>query len=199
MFQREVSSMNKRGGVSISWHGRCALFVCLCMLSAFSVAISAQTASSGLVTGQVTDPSGAAVPGATVTLVAAKTSVLLTATTDSDGRYVFSSVEPGDYTVRVSRAGFQTAVVGGLHVEVLKSITANAKLTIGQPSETIEAKAAPRRSCPSPSRQRRNSALRPAAQTPHSIAPRAVRSELSPNEEPIRTMARHTNITTIPT
>ncbi|PYT80156.1 MAG: hypothetical protein DMG40_13410, partial [Acidobacteria bacterium] len=142
MFQREVSSMNKRGGVSISWHGRCVLFVCLCMLSAFSVAISAQTASSGLVTGQVTDPSGAAVPGATVTLVAAKTSVLLTATTDSDGRYVFSSVEPGDYTVRVSRAGFQTAVVGGLHVEVLKSITANAKLTIGQPSETIEVTAA---------------------------------------------------------
>jgi Carboxypeptidase regulatory-like domain len=142
MFQREVSSMKKRGGVSISWLGRCVLFVCFCMLSVSSVATSAQTASSGLVTGQVTDPSGAAVPGATVTLVAAKTSVSLTATTDSDGRYVFSSVEPGDYTVRVSRAGFQTAVVGGLHVEVLKSITANAKLTIGQPSETIEVTAA---------------------------------------------------------
>lgn len=114
----------------------------LCMLSLLSVGLHAQTASSGLVTGQVTDPSGAAVPGATVALVGTTTNNSLTATTDSDGRYVFSSVEPGDYTLRVSKAGFQRAVVGGLHVQVLTSSTVNARLEIGQASQTVEVTAA---------------------------------------------------------
>jgi hypothetical protein len=112
------------------------------VLGLLSVGTHAQTASSGLVTGQVTDPSGAAVAGATVTLVATKTSNSLTATTDSDGHYVFSSVEPGDYSLRVSKAGFQTFVIGGLHVEVMKSNTVNAQLTIGQTSQTVEVTAA---------------------------------------------------------
>jgi hypothetical protein len=142
MFGREVIPMKKSGAVSIRRYEFWVLLLCFCMLNLFSVALHAQTASSGLVTGQVTDPSGAAVPGAKVTLFAARTNISLVATTDSDGRYVFSSVEPGDYTVRVSKPGFQTAVIGGLHVEVLKSNTVNAQLTIGEASETVEVTAA---------------------------------------------------------
>jgi hypothetical protein len=128
----------KKSGVSIGWYEFWVLLLFFCVLSLFSVALRAQTASSGLVTGQVTDPSGAVVPGASITLIATKTNISLTATTDSDGRYVFSSVEPGDYTMRVSKAGFQAAVIGGFHVDVLRSNTVNAQLKIGQASQTVE-------------------------------------------------------------
>jgi Carboxypeptidase regulatory-like domain len=134
--------MKTRGGVSIHWRKIFCSSIFFCMLSLLSAGLRAQTASSGLVTGQVTDPSGAAVAGATVTLLATKTSSSLAATTDSDGRYVFSSVEPGDYNLRVSKAGFQSFVIGGLHVEVLKSSAVNAQLTIGQASQTVEVTAA---------------------------------------------------------
>lgn len=130
--------MKIRSGLFIRRHEFLVSLICFCMLSLLSVGLHAQTASSGLVTGQVTDPSGAAVVGATVTLVETKTNNSLTATTDSDGHYVFSSVEPGGYTLRVSKAGFQTAVIGGLRVEVLKSNTVNAQLQIGQSSQTVE-------------------------------------------------------------
>ena len=66
---------------------------------------AAQTA--GVILGQVKDPSGAAIPNATVTLTSVETGASRTATSGEDGAYRFNAVEPGHYNVKVEVAGLQ--------------------------------------------------------------------------------------------
>lgn len=61
-----------------------------------------------IITGQVTDPSGAVVPGATVTLRNVLTKETETATTNEEGRFQFSSVIAGKYSIEVALLGFGT-------------------------------------------------------------------------------------------
>jgi hypothetical protein len=105
------------------------------------VAAAAQSATSGAVSGVVSDPTGAVVPNATVTLTNQGTNISQTATTDSAGRYSFPSVDPGTYSVRFSGKGFHTTVVNSLQVVVAKSNTVDVKLELGQVSETVEVSA----------------------------------------------------------
>jgi len=67
----------------------------------------AQTVFSGNIQGVITDPSGASVPGATVTLTNLDTGVTATAKTSTSGNYRFSSLAPGRYTIKVQAAGFR--------------------------------------------------------------------------------------------
>ncbi len=79
-------------------------------LVALALAITccyAQTVFSGNIQGVVTDPSGAAVAGATVGLRNLDTGVTATTTTATSGNYRFSSLQPGRYTVRVEASGFR--------------------------------------------------------------------------------------------
>ena len=71
----------------------------VCLGTIFSLVITcanAQTSQVGTVAGQVTDESKAAVPGATVKLTDTSTNAHSETTSNSEGRYVFSSVSPGD-------------------------------------------------------------------------------------------------------
>src|SRR5438105_11235576 len=111
------------------------ILFCLLVLAAES--LFGQSGSSGLVTGVVTDPSGAAIVGATVTLQQQGTGATQTAHTDADGRYVFPSVNPANYTLTFAAQGFATTVVQVLKVEVLKSSTVNMTLQIGTNTQTI--------------------------------------------------------------
>ena len=101
----------------------------LLLFAAAPSALLAQTASSGLVSGVVTDPSGAAVPNATVTLEQHATGLKQTTQTDSTGRYAFPAVDPSDYTVKFSAQGFQAIEVSQLHVEVQKAYSVDMKMT----------------------------------------------------------------------
>src|SRR5580700_4191237 len=67
-----------------------------------------QATNTGTVVGEVSDPSGALVPGATVTLTDASAGVKLTDVTNAAGKYAFTTVPPGTYTITVSKAGFST-------------------------------------------------------------------------------------------
>ena len=75
----------------------------------YSTPMRAQTLISGEVTGTVTDPSGAVVPNATVTLKSNETGQSRTATTNSNGYYRFPLQQPGNYTITVSAPNFQAA------------------------------------------------------------------------------------------
>src|SRR5215469_236232 len=79
----------------------CTLFVCL-VLAISPVAVGQNT---GSLRGQVTDPSGAAVPGATVTLTGPANTVKV-ASTDAGGSYIIVGLPGGQYTIRVSAPGF---------------------------------------------------------------------------------------------
>jgi hypothetical protein len=75
------------------------LFLPVFVLLVTSPSMNAQSASTGLVSGAVSDPSGAIVVGASVTLIDHGTGVQQVATTGKDGRYVFPAVNPGDYSL----------------------------------------------------------------------------------------------------
>src|SRR5260370_36128130 len=117
--------------------------VLLLAFAAFPVSLYSQSATTGLVTGVVTDPSRATVPGATVTLVRKDTNATQTAVTDSSGSYIFPAVEAGEYTVKFSAKGFRASVINQVKVEILKSFTLNITLEIGATSETVEVVSAP--------------------------------------------------------
>ena len=78
----------------------------------------AQGETTSAIIGQVSDASGAAVPGATVTIHNTETGLQRAATTDDSGRFNFPQLKPGTYTVRVEAQGFEPqqndAVTAGL-------------------------------------------------------------------------------------
>ena len=108
------------------------------VLALAPAALFAQTATQGLVNGVVTDPSGAVVPNAQVTLTEQGTNAVQTSLTDSAGHYAFPAVNPGDYALAVTAKGFRTTQISQVHVEVLKSVTVNLTLELGAATQTVE-------------------------------------------------------------
>ena len=105
-------------------------------------ALYSQASSAGTVGGLVTDPSGAAVAGATVTLTDKATNIPQTTSTNDAGRYVFLNVKPGFYDLRMTMKGFRQLAVPGQEVIVGQSLTVNAKLELGAMAEIVEVKVA---------------------------------------------------------
>ncbi|NYF91130.1 TonB-dependent receptor [Tunturiibacter empetritectus] len=110
------------------------LFLCLLFLPVLS--LRAQT-DTGRVTGIVTDPSGAVVPGTTLKLTNIDTGINLTVTAGSDGNFTFSAVPRGNYRVEASHAGFQT-IDQTFALQVSQVQTVEFKLPIGSSSQTVE-------------------------------------------------------------
>jgi Carboxypeptidase regulatory-like domain len=114
-----------------------AVLLCFFTLSA-APALLAQSSSTGMVSGTVTDSSGAVVADATVTLIDTGTSSTRNTPTSDKGFYVFSSVDPGKYNVSITKTGFKTTVVAAQVVEVGRQLTVNATLEVGSVSSTVE-------------------------------------------------------------
>ena len=97
----------------------------------------AQT-NTGSLRGEVKDVTGAKVKDATVTLTSLATKISRTATTNDAGIYQFSAVDPGDYKVVVTSAGFKTYQVAKTSVELAGTATIDAVLAVGGSGETVE-------------------------------------------------------------
>ena len=96
----------------------------------------------GAVTGTVTDPTGAVVPNAQVTLTNTDNGLTLTTTTNSGGEYTFSPVRIGHYSLSVTSAGFATMTQKDLQLSVQQRLAVNVQLKTGSTSEKIEVSAA---------------------------------------------------------
>jgi hypothetical protein len=86
--------------------------------------------------GRVTDPQGAAVPGAEVSVIAQDTNVKQTTTTNEQGSWTIRFLNPGTYRVAVSAAGFKTSERKGIVLQVADIKQVDLVLEIGQVSET---------------------------------------------------------------
>jgi hypothetical protein len=108
-----------------------AFLFCFVVLFGFAPPSLAQTNSTGGLTGTVTDPSGGVISGATVTATNIGTGQARTTTTDSSGTYKFSLLAPGNYQVSFSAAGFTTAEVPSVTVDVTETPVLDQKLGVG--------------------------------------------------------------------
>src|SRR6266566_2624085 len=100
--------------------------------------IPAMAQTFGEVTGRVTDPSGAVIPGAAVTLTNVNTNVVRNVVTTEAGAYTIPSVAPGFYRLRTELPGFKAAVSEPFEVQVQQVVRLDMVLQVGQISETIE-------------------------------------------------------------
>jgi hypothetical protein len=108
----------------------------VCMLT-LPGSLKAQSIISGDIAGTVTDPSGAAVPGSTVTVTSKATGAAQTVTTNGAGSYRMSLLKPGDYTLVVKATGFERA--SETVTVTLGTVTqADIKLTVGSAAQTVE-------------------------------------------------------------
>ncbi|MEP7365071.1 MAG: TonB-dependent receptor [Acidobacteriota bacterium] len=97
---------------------------------------------TGTITGTVKDPNGLHVAGASVSLEAAATGRVREAASDDTGLFIFTSVEPGRYTVKVSRGGFKTFVQSDITLVSGERLALGAiALEIGQTSESVTVQA----------------------------------------------------------
>src|SRR5208283_270163 len=113
-------------------------FLALLVIAAMMApSLMAQSAVSGDLTGTVTDPSGAVLPNATVTIKSDAEGQTRTTTTNSNGVYRFSLVRPGSYSVSVTAAGFTTAETKA-SVGIGTATVTDVKMAVGAGSQTVE-------------------------------------------------------------
>ncbi|MGA9587225.1 MAG: carboxypeptidase regulatory-like domain-containing protein [Terracidiphilus sp.] len=129
--------MNRPFWRSAAQYGLLCLTVLVCSLHG----VSQQTLGS--LNGTVVDTSGAAVPGATVTVTDSAINYSTTTTTSATGFYQVFNLPIGAYSVKVGHGGFETTQYKGIAVQEARATTVNATLKVGQVSESIEVTATP--------------------------------------------------------
>jgi hypothetical protein len=109
----------------------------------FAPSLGAQTASTGALSGAVTDSSGAVVPNVMVTAVSTGTGRVRTAVTGSDGVYNIPLLALGAYTLKFEAAGFNTEEIPSVTVNVTETTVLNRILQVGSQTQavTVEAEA----------------------------------------------------------
>src|SRR5256712_5427508 len=126
-----------------SWLAVVALVVCA--ISFASLLILAPSASAqkatGTITGTVTDPSGAVVPGATVTIVNERTSTARSATTNEQGSFSFPEVDAGTYALTVTKTGFKKQTQKNVELHGADVTNLNVKMEMGAATEVVEVQA----------------------------------------------------------
>ena len=113
-------------------------FLCLGILLVCVSGAWGQTSTVGTVAGIVTDESNAAVPGAEVKITETATNIAQSTVSNTDGRYVFSSIPPGTYNISFTKQGFNSYQVNAQQVDIGQSLTINASLKVGSTSTTVQ-------------------------------------------------------------
>ena len=100
-------------------------------------AVYAQTTTTGAISGTVTDPSGAAVSGATIVVHNDATNAETTITADSNGFYNAVQLQPGSYTLTISAGGFSTLKDTGIVVAVGQSTALSPALRVASGTQEV--------------------------------------------------------------
>jgi outer membrane receptor protein involved in Fe transport len=116
--------------------------VCLFLSALFANVVQAQT-FTGTFLGTVTDPSGASVPAATITIINLATNHQTVVTTDSTGRYVAPALPPGNYRLSVTKTGFKADVRAEVGLQVDQQLEIDFKLLVGATSQLVVVSSTP--------------------------------------------------------
>ena len=97
----------------------------------------------GTISGAVTDPTGAVVPGASVTVKEIHTGTTAETKSDADGQYVVPFLLPGDYTITVAMPGFQTTMHSAVSLESQGHPLVNMSMQVGDTTQSVTVTGAP--------------------------------------------------------
>ncbi len=114
-----------------------ALLLILC----FSGSLHAQT-SLGQISGNVTDPTGGMIPGATLTIIDVGTQAVRTVATNPSGFYLATDLPIGAYTIEVKKDGFRGELRSGINISADAHVTADFQMQLGETSQTVTVSAA---------------------------------------------------------
>jgi hypothetical protein len=119
-----------------------ALFISTLIAASIPLNLLGQ-AVSGNIIGTVTDPSGAGVPGAQITITNVGTNVSYQTKTNDSGNYTAANLAPGSYTVTIAASGFQKFTQENVNVDVSQSTRVDAPLQVGKETQEVTVSAAP--------------------------------------------------------
>lgn len=125
-FSFEVNSIVKR----------LLMFAMITLISVGTIFAQAQASSADLV-GTVVDPSGAVIPGATVTARSSATNISKTTTSDEGGEFKLIGLPPGDYEISAEAKTFKKTVISPVKLTVGQSASIEIKLEIGTESVVV--------------------------------------------------------------
>lgn len=125
-----------RKTIRTAWHFRPIFsLVATILLAAASITVSAQTTAT--LHGLITDPQGAAITGANVTVRNIATGEERHTVSDSAGAYLMASLPIGTYQIQVQVNGFQTKILDGIVLEVSQNVEQNVQMTLGQVAQQV--------------------------------------------------------------
>ncbi|MBZ5673618.1 MAG: TonB-dependent receptor [Acidobacteriia bacterium] len=117
------------------------LSLCAFVFSASSSLFGQAASGTSTISGLVTDPSGAAVPGAEVIVRNVGTNVARTLTSNEDGLYQAVSLQPGDYEVKASKPGFATLTRTGITTSIGQQARVDLEMKVSGTAENITVEA----------------------------------------------------------
>ncbi|MGH9657592.1 MAG: carboxypeptidase regulatory-like domain-containing protein, partial [Bryobacteraceae bacterium] len=107
----------------------------------FQIASAVAQSTDAALSGTITDPSAAPVPGVKVVAAHIETGVSTTVATNEAGVFVFAALPPGGYRISAEHSGFRKAVVNGVELEIGARLTLNLSLELGAVAESVEVSA----------------------------------------------------------
>jgi hypothetical protein len=108
------------------------LSICMCAV------VLAQFSSTITITGTVSDNTGSALPGASVSVTNEGTGIKTETNTNAAGEFIVAGLQAGSYTVRIFRSGFKTYVDSGVTAGPAETRTVNAALAVGDVNTQVE-------------------------------------------------------------
>src|SRR5579863_1655610 len=112
--------------------------ILLALLVSSALRINAQIATTtATLSGVVTDPTGAVLPKATLTLTSSEKGITRIFTTDDGGRYSFNQLPPASYSLAIKAKGFETYQQTGIVLDAAETATQNVKLTVGAETQSV--------------------------------------------------------------
>ena len=139
MFRSSISRLTLAVGLT---KGVARYVTPLALAAVLSVSASAQLAGKGSINGRIVDGTGAVVPDAEVVITDLGTNKKQAVKTNASGEYTFS-LDPGKYTIVVSRQGFKTVTQENVNVNALQTFSVDLTLPTGETSESVTVTDAP--------------------------------------------------------
>src|SRR2546429_6426170 len=112
--------------------------ICLAILITFVLAYGQAMAS---LRGLVTDPTGAVIPGAVLTLTNSGTGLKRQGLSGEDGVYQFLQIPPGTYEVKVEKGGFATTTRENVQLQINTPATLDLRMDLGNTAEVVNVEA----------------------------------------------------------